>query len=138
MNVLLSVGFGGVLFGLGLAWSGMARPEVVLSFLQLRDLGLLLVMASGVAVTALTFNLAPRLWRHTLLGRPFVTACKTLHRGTIPGAVIFGLGWGISGVCPGAAIASVGIGNGPILIALAGMFLGAYLQGIQARRPSPR
>ncbi|MFB6200522.1 MAG: YeeE/YedE family protein, partial [Halorhabdus sp.] len=41
-----------------------------------------------------------------------------------------GLGWGISGVCPGSGYASLGIGNWPILIAIAGMFVGAYLQGI--------
>jgi uncharacterized membrane protein YedE/YeeE len=46
--------------------------------------------------------------------------------------VIFGVGWGLSGLCPGAAVASVGIGNGPVLIGLAGMFLGAYLQGVLA------
>jgi uncharacterized membrane protein YedE/YeeE len=43
--------------------------------------------------------------------------------------VVFGIGWGLSGVCPGSAIASIGVGNWPILAAVAGMLLGAYLQG---------
>lgn len=123
---------GGVVFGFGLAFSGMARPEVVLSFLQLRDLGLLLVMAAALAVLVPVFLLAPRLRPRTVLGEVFSAEVKPFHRGLIPGAVLFGLGWGLTGVCPGAAVASLGLGNGPILIALAGMLLGAWLQGRRA------
>jgi uncharacterized membrane protein YedE/YeeE len=132
MKRLISILLGGGLFGYGLAWSSMARPEVVLSFLQLRDLGLLLVMAAALAVTTIGFQLAPRLLKTTLLGLPFSHEVKPMLAGTLPGAVIFGLGWGLSGLCPGAAVASIGIGNGPVLIGLAGMFLGAYLQGLLA------
>lgn len=132
MKRLISILLGGGLFGYGLAWSGMARPEVVLSFLQLRDLGLLLVMAAALAVTTIGFRLAPRLRQTTLLGLPFSYEVKPMLAGTVPGAVIFGVGWGLCGLCPGAAVASIGIGNGPVLIGLAGMFLGAYLQGLLA------
>jgi len=45
------------------------------------------------------------------------------------GAAIFGIGWGLSGVCPGPAIAGLGVGNAPVLWALAGLFAGAYVQG---------
>jgi uncharacterized membrane protein YedE/YeeE len=48
--------------------------------------------------------------------------------------VIFGAGWGLSGICPGAAYASLGIGNVPILWAVGGMFVGAYLQGVWRSR----
>lgn len=138
MKRLAAILLGGGLFGYGLAWSGMTRPEVVLSFLQLRDVGLLLVMAAALAVTAIGFHLAPRLRSTTLLGLPFSHEVKRMLPGTVSGALIFGVGWGLSGLCPGAAVASVGIGNGPVLIGLAAMFLGAYLQGvIAAGRPSP-
>ena len=132
MKRLFAILLGGGLFGYGLAWSGMARPEVVLSFLQLRDLGLLLVMASALAVTTIGFRLAPRLRQTTLLGLPFSLEVKPMLAGTVPGAVICGVGWGLCGLCPGAAVASLGIGNGPVLIGLAGMFVGAYLQGVLA------
>jgi len=132
MKRLIAILLGGGLFGYGLAWSAMARPEVVLSFLQLRDLGLLLVMAAALVITTIGFRLAPRLRQTTLLGLPFSHEVKPMLAGTVPGAVIFGVGWGLSGMCPGAAVASVGIGNAPILIGLAGMFLGAYLQGLLA------
>ncbi|MDM7951838.1 MAG: YeeE/YedE thiosulfate transporter family protein [Cyanobium sp. CZS 25K] len=132
MKRLISIGVGGGLFGYGLAWSGMNRPEVVLNFLHLHDFGLLLVMAAALAVTAVGFRLAPRLGSSTLLGLPFSQEVKPMKPGTVPGAVIFGVGWGLSGLCSGAAVAGVGIGNGPVLIGLAGMFLGAWLQGMLA------
>lgn len=50
---------------------------------------------------------------------------------TVPGAVIFSVDWGLY---PGGTVASLGIGNGPMLIGLAGMFLGAHLQGLLSER----
>jgi uncharacterized membrane protein YedE/YeeE len=132
MMRLFWAALGGGIFGFGLAWSGMARPEVVLDFLQLRDLGLLLVMASALLVLALVFYIAPWLRSTTLLGVPFSREVKPSHRGLIPGAIVFGLGWGISGVCPGAGLASLGLGNWPGLIVIAAMFVGAWLYGRQA------
>jgi uncharacterized membrane protein YedE/YeeE len=128
--VLTATYAGGIVFGVGLALSGMARPEVVLDFLQLEDLGLLLVMGGAAGVTAVVFALATRNGgRAPLTASAYTRRVKSLDRSVVAGGAIFGLGWGISGVCPGAAYASVGIGNWPILWAVAGMFLGAYVQG---------
>ena len=120
---------GGILFGFGLAISGMAKQEIVLSFLQLKDLGLLLLLGGAAFVTALTINLAPKVLKSPLLGGEFKKRMRTLSKRTIIGAVIFGVGWGISGQCPGSAIASLGTGNLPVLIGIASMFLGAYIMG---------
>ena len=121
---------GGLIFGFGLGYSHMARPEVVLDFLQFHDFGLLFVMFGGAAVTGVTFLLAPRLLdRAPLTGDGFERRLKPFDRNVLIGGAIFGVGWGLSGICPGAAYASLGIGNVTILWALAGMFLGAYLQG---------
>ena len=125
---LVAVLLGGVAFGFGLAWSGMTRPETVLSFLQLEDLGLLLVMGAAVAVTMLAYQVGPRVIARPLSGS-FVKHRATLGWRTIGGAAIFGLGWGVSGLCPGSAIASAGTGNWPIFLGLAAMFAGAYVQG---------
>ena len=95
VSTLIVALLAGVLFGFGLAYSSMVRPEVVLSFLRFQDFGLLLVLG---------------------------------------GAALFGIGWGLSGVCPGPAIAGLGTGNWPLLIAIAGMFAGAYTQGVLAGR----
>ena len=121
---------GGLIFGFGLGYSHMARPEVVLNFLQFEDFGLLFVMFGGAAVTGVVFFVMPRvLDRAPLTGRGFERRLKSFDRNVLIGGGIFGVGWGLSGICPGAAYASLGIGNVTILWALAGMFLGAYLQG---------
>jgi uncharacterized membrane protein YedE/YeeE len=127
---LLLVLVGGLLFGFGLAYSHMARPEVVLDFLQFADFGLLFVMFGAAAVTGLTYLLAPRvLQRAPLTGAAFDRRLKPFDRNVLVGGAIFGVGWGLSGICPGAAYASLGIGNVTILWAIGGMFLGAYAQG---------
>ena len=90
---LLCVLAGGTLFGLGLAVSTMVQPEVVLSFLLLKDLGLLAVLGSAVLTTLVAYQLAPRVLSRPLLGGAFQT------------------------------------GNWPLLVALAGLFAGAWLQG---------
>jgi uncharacterized membrane protein YedE/YeeE len=125
---LFFVLLGGLLFGFGLALSGMTRPEVVLSFLQMRDLGLLLVMGGAVAVTMAAYRLGPRALEHPLTGS-FGKHDAVLGPRTILGAAIFGVGWGVSGLCPGSALASLGTGNYPILLGIAAMFAGAYVQG---------
>ncbi|MCW4033440.1 MAG: YeeE/YedE thiosulfate transporter family protein [Candidatus Bathyarchaeota archaeon] len=120
---------GGLLFGFGLAASGMTKPEIVLSFLQLKDLGLLLVIGGAALVTGLTINLIPKVMKESFTGGEFKRRERILSKRTIIGATIFGIGWGISGQCPGSAVASIGIGNVPILIGIASMFLGAYVMG---------
>jgi len=121
---------GGLIFGFGLGYSHMARPEVVLNFLQFEDFGLLFVMFGGAAVTGVVFFVMPRvLDRAPLTGDRFERRLKSFDRNVLIGGGIFGVGWGLSGICPGAAYASLGIGNVTILWALAGMFIGAYLQG---------
>jgi uncharacterized membrane protein YedE/YeeE len=120
---------GGLLFGFGLAFGGMAKQEIVLSFLQLKDLGLILLLSSSAFVTALIINLVPKLLKEPVLGGEFKRRKRTLSKRTIIGAIIFGIGWGISGICPGSAWASLGVGNIAVLIGIAAMFIGAYVMG---------
>jgi hypothetical protein len=126
----------GTLFGFGLALSTMVSPEVVLSFLHFQDFGLLLVMGGAVGVTVLAYQLAPRLMKRPLWGDHFAVRPAVLDRDTVVGAAIFGVGWGLCGVCPGPAIAGLGVGNSAMLIALAGIAAGAWLQGWLAQRRS--
>ncbi|THE64304.1 YeeE/YedE family protein [Salinadaptatus halalkaliphilus] len=121
---------GGLIFGFGLGFSHMARPEVVLNFLQFEDFGLLFVMGGAAVVTAIAFGVIPRLFdRAPLTGDTYGRRLKSFDRNVLIGGAIFGIGWGLSGICPGAAYASLGVGNVTILWALAGMFVGAYIQG---------
>ncbi|WP_418280066.1 DUF6691 family protein [Halorubrum sp. DTA98] len=121
---------GGAVFGVGLAVSQMARPEIVIEFLQLRDLGLVFVMGGASVVVGITFWALTLSGRSApLTGRRFGRRLKSMDRDVIVGGGVFGVGWGLSGICPGAAYASLGIGNVVILYGVAGMFVGAYLQG---------
>ncbi len=130
---------GGLIFGFGLGLSRMVRPEVVLDFLQLEDLGLLFVMGGAALISGLAFFWGTYSGRRApLTGLPYTRMLRPLQRHVVIGGVIFGLGWGLSGVCPGAAYASLGVGNYPILWAIGGMFLGAYLLAlVEARRARP-
>jgi uncharacterized membrane protein YedE/YeeE len=123
----------GALFGFGLSVSTMIRPEVVLSFLRLSDFGLMLVMGGAVLVVLLAYQLAPRLLGQPLLGDLFHAHPSTWSRDTAVGAAVFGVGWGLCGVCPGPAIAGLGAGNWSLLWALLGIALGALVQGLRQR-----
>ena len=127
----LAVLFGcGLAFGVGLAVSGMAQPEIVLSFLMLEDFGLLLTMGAALAISAPAYAIARRSRRKPAMGDAYESFPKGIQKNHWVGGAIFGVGWGLSGVCPGAAFASLGIGNVTILYAIAAMLLGAYLQGV--------
>ena len=123
----------GALFGFGLSFSTMIRPEVVLSFLRFADFGLMLVMGGAVVVVLLAYKLAPRLLTRPLLDDHFHEHPSVWNRDTAVGAALFGVGWGLCGVCPGPAIAGLGAGNWSLLWALAGIALGALVQGLRAK-----
>ena len=126
-NIVLFVG--GLVFGFGLAYGGMAKPEVVLSFLLLKDYGLVLLMGVGTAMAFVAINVVPRFVGKPVLGGEFKPRTRVFNRNTVLGAIIFGTGWGISGQCPGSALSSLGIGNLPVLLGIAAMFAGAYIMG---------
>ncbi len=119
----------GACFGFGLAWSTMIQPAVVLSFLQLTDFGLLLVMGGALSITLLAYQLAPRVMSQPLFGGAFGVHESAMDRSTIIGAAIFGIGWGLCGVCPGPSIAGLGAGSWELLYAIAGIAGGAWIHG---------
>jgi uncharacterized membrane protein YedE/YeeE len=128
-NRNISVLTGGALFGFGLSLSTMIKPEVVLSFLQFKDLGLLLVLGGAVIVTLLAYSIAPKLMKKPVCGKAFGRHHDTFNKKVVSGAALFGIGWGLAGVCPGPAIAGVGAGNFMLLFSVLGLLLGAYAQG---------
>jgi len=124
----------GMLFGFGLALSTMIQPEAVLEFLRFENFGLMLVMGGAVLVTMVAYKGLPRVRSKPLLGGQFQQHASHWNRDTAVGAAIFGLGWSLCGVCPGPAIAALGVGNWDLLYALAGIALGALFQGIGRQR----
>ncbi|WP_255171035.1 YeeE/YedE family protein [Natrononativus amylolyticus] len=130
---------GGLIFGFGLGFSHMARPEVVLDFLQFDDFGLVFVMFGAAIVSGIAFAVVPRVRDSApLTGDVYGRRLKSFDRNVLIGGAIFGVGWGLSGICPGAAYASLGIGNVTILWAIVGMFAGAYAQGVWRSQRAPR
>lgn len=129
----LAVLASGALFGFGLSLSTMVQPEVVLGFLRFQDFGLMLVMGGAVVVTLLAYRFGPRLLRRPLLGGYFHQHVSHWNRDTLVGAALFGVGWGLCGVCPGPAIAGLGTGNTDLLWALGGIALGALAQGLRTK-----
>jgi uncharacterized membrane protein YedE/YeeE len=123
----------GALFGLGLAVSTMVQPDVVLGFLRFQDWGLMLVMGGAAGTAFVAYKLVPKLMQSPVLGDKFLTQPAHWNRDTVLGAAVFGVGWGLSGVCPGPAIAALGTGNWDIVWALGGIVLGALVQGWRAR-----
>jgi uncharacterized membrane protein YedE/YeeE len=123
----------GALFGFGLSLATMVQPEVVIGFLRFQDWGLMLVMGGAAGVTMLAYKGFPRWFEKPLLGGEFLTQPAQWNRQTLVGAAIFGVGWGMSGVCPGPALASLGTGNTDVWWALLGVVLGALVHGKTAK-----
>ena len=117
----------GLVFGLGLLVSGMANPAKVLAFLDLAgawDPSLALVMAGAVAVGAAAFAFVKKRTR-TLLGAPVLLPTpRRIDRRLIFGSLVFGVGWGLAGICPGPALVLAGTGSAKGLAFLAAMIAG--------------
>ncbi len=126
----------GALFGFGLSLATMTQPEVVLGFLQFKDWGLMLVMGGAAGLAMLAYKGFPRWFGQPLLGGRFLTQPAQWNRQTIIGSAIFGIGWGLSGVCPGPALAALGTGNTDVLWALGGTVLGALAHALTAKDPT--
>jgi hypothetical protein len=122
----------GVIFGLGLRISEMINPARVIGFLDVTgrwDPTLLLVMAGALAVTLPGFALILRR-RQPLLARQFVLPTKSRPDAPlIIGAALFGIGWGLGGLCPGPALAGLVSGSPAVLLFVAAMIAGQWLAG---------
>jgi uncharacterized membrane protein YedE/YeeE len=117
----------GILFGFGLALSGMTHPEKVLGFLDMADAwnaSLLFVLGGAVGVTLIAAQF-------------FVTQAKQLDASLIIGSTLFGIGWGISGYCPGPAIALFAAPNWELWVFVPAMLAGYALQRVVMRKLNP-
>lgn len=119
----------GSIFGAGLTLSQMTDPAKVLSFLDIAgnwDPSLIFVMLGALTVTMISFR---RILKKPppLLAQRFVIASRTaLDKPLILGSVIFGIGWGITGYCPGPSIAGLGLGNIEALIMVCSIYAGFW------------
>jgi uncharacterized protein len=123
----------GLLFGLGLALSGMTRPLKVLGFLDITgrwDPSLIFVLGGAVAVATVAFHFILRR-KAPLLAPSFdLPTTKIVDHKLIAGALIFGAGWGLSGYCPGPAIALLAAPSVEALYFLPAIVAGWGLYGL--------
>ena len=129
----------GLVFGLGLILSGMANPAKVLGFLDVAgswDPSLALVMLGAIAVGLLAFTAARRRTK-SLLGLPIRLPSSTDIDGRLlGGGLLFGIGWGIAGFCPGPALVAVGMGELKAVVFVVAMLLGMGIYELLERRPT--
>ncbi|MBM3520302.1 MAG: YeeE/YedE family protein [Alphaproteobacteria bacterium] len=132
---LVALFISGLLFGAGLTISGMVNPMKILNFLDFAvawDPSLIFVMAGGLAVTFAGYRLLGHR-SQPLFAPAFDTPTKTgIDLRLVGGAAIFGLGWGLTGFCPGPAIASLVFGRLETAI-----FVVAMAAGMVAVRATP-
>lgn len=120
----------GLVFGIGLILAGMTEPLKVKGFLDLAgawDPSLALVMGGAIALGVVAFARArrrDRSWTGTPIEIPNI---KTIDRRLVTGGVLFGIGWGIAGFCPGPALVALGSGVGSAGIFVAAMLVGMVL-----------
>jgi uncharacterized protein len=137
MPAILASFICGLIFGAGLLISGMTQPEKVLGFLDLFgawDATLAFVMAGAVAVSAIGFALARRRAAPVFAARFSWPERSDIDTPLVAGAVLFGIGWGLVGLCPGPALVNLAGLSWPIVVFVGAMVLGMLGYELWQRR----
>lgn len=130
MYKFLSVLAAGLVFGVGLARSGMTHAEKVLGFLDVSgqwDPSLLFVLGGAVGVTLAAFRYVLRRDAPVLEAKFLLPSATDIDRPLIVGAVVFGIGWGIAGYCPGPGLALLAAPSWETWVYVPAFFLGTAL-----------
>ncbi|MDX1555542.1 MAG: DUF6691 family protein [Xanthomonadales bacterium] len=128
----------GTVFSIGLTVSRMIDPAKVLGFLDIAgewDASLALVMVSALAVMSVAWRLSGRRTA-PLFAKAFPgPAPREIDAGLIGGAVLFGVGWGLVGLCPGPAIAGLALGYWQVYVFVLAMLAGMAIQRYTFKAP---
>lgn len=122
--------FSSFLFSIGLTISGMINPNKVTGFLDITgqwDPSLLFVMAGAILVNIILFNTILKKSKPLLVEKFHIPTKKDIDKKLILGAIIFGIGWGLTGVCPGPAVANILTSHHKIFIYIIGMISGMII-----------
>ena len=117
----------GIIFGIGLVISGMTNPEKVIGFLSIThnwDASLIFVMGGAIFITAPMFFLLSKQSTSLLGAKMILTEIKHIDKKLLLGSVLFGIGWGLVGLCPGPAISSIAFFEPISFIFIISMFIG--------------
>jgi uncharacterized membrane protein YedE/YeeE len=127
----------GLVFGVGLIISQMSNPAKVIGFLDITgdwDPSLALVMAGAVAVFGVLYRLALRQGTPLLAPRFTLPEKDSLDAPLMLGALVFGVGWGLGGFCPGPAIVSAAFGDTRVWVFVGAMIAGMFVYRIGLHR----
>ena len=141
MNRLIVAVLCGLLFGAGMVVSDMINPARVLAFLDVTgawDPSLAFVMGGALLVAAIGYRLVWRRGAPLFGGRFQVPAGTDIDMKLVGGSALFGIGWGIAGFCPGAAIPALGTGRWEVALFLAAVIVGFWLRRVFASLGQPR
>jgi uncharacterized membrane protein YedE/YeeE len=123
----------GFVFSLGLGWSGMTDPQKVLGFLDVAgswDPSLMFVMAAAIPVYFMVWQFLKRRKRPIFDDTLHVPTRQDVDKKLVIGSAIFGVGWGVGGICPGPGIASLGPLSMGALVFVVMFFVGSKLEGV--------
>ncbi len=130
----------GLIFGLGLILSGMTDPGKVIGFLDLFgawDPSLALVMGGAIVVGTVAFAVARQRTTNFLGGAMFLPKPGQIDRQLVLGSLVFGVGWGLAGFCPGPALVSLGAGQPKAAVFVVAMLAGMWVfDWVSKARPS--
>lgn len=127
MKLILASLISGILFGVGLSLSQMTNPDKVLNFLDIVgawDPSLIFVMLGALEVTFISFKVILKRPSPVFDHKFYLATKKEIDKPLIIGATVFGIGWGLTGYCPGPAVAGLGFGNPEAVIMVIAIYLG--------------
>lgn len=131
----------GLIFGIGLILSGMTDPGKVIGFLDIFgawDPSLAMVMAGAISIGLFAFALAKKRTSNYLGGTLHLPKSNEIDKPLVIGAVFFGAGWGLAGLCPGPGIVSLAAGQPKAAIFVVFMIAGMFLFEIKQRLATPK
>ena len=127
----------GLVFGLGIAVSGMINPAKVINFFDVAghwDPSLAFVMGGALVVTAVGYRLVLARARPVLADSFSLPSATHIDRRLVGGSALFGIGWGLSGFCPGGALPALGLGRIEPIAFVAAMLAGIWVARMFQRR----
>jgi len=131
MKKILIALISGIVFGLGLSLSQMMNPEKVIGFLDISgdwDPSLAFVMMGALCITFISFKWVLSRSEPLLENGFHLTKRSEIDKALLGGAAIFGIGWGMSGFCPGPAVASLGLGSIEAVVMVSSIYVGFFCQ----------
>jgi len=130
---VIFAGLTGLVFGIGIALSGMMNPAKVLNFFDVAgqwDASLAFVMGGALIVTALGYRLVWRRSKPVFDDQFQIPGSTRIDRKLLGGSALFGIGWGIAGFCPGAALPALGTGRWEVVLLVVAVIVGLVLRRV--------